>query len=234
MDKQRREGIKRIEKKIEILEKWLNTEIPFVLTSKGNRELDKQGKFELEHIPMSISALRNWNGSKNSRSTVEKYGIPEKTTSTKTWEAAPEYLRERVTGTKTIDNLFVRLKKKSLIQRDSGRISQIRELEEKLAIAKQDHAGIAHEMIGLRLENNTLTEELYITKQKVEGLKLQHNTEIDWRNRLAKQQKERITELEKEKDILLKQLLNISEKTGIYPDQLVPETNVITLERGDK
>jgi hypothetical protein len=68
----------------------------------------------------------------------------------------------------------------------------------------------------------------------MEGLKLQHNTEIDWRNRLAKQQKERITELEKEKDILLKQLLDISEKTGIYPDQLVPETNVITLERGEK
>ena len=234
MEKQRKEAIKRLEKKISILEKWLSTKIPFSLNSNNTRILDKNGGFELEFFPKSISGLRNWNGFKNSFSVVEEYEIPKQLTSTKTWEATPAHIRERVTGTKTTESLFIRLKAKAIIQRDSGRISKVKELEAIVDRVRQDHAAIAHEMIGLRLENDTRTEELYIAEKKVEGLKLQHKTEIEWRNKTALQQKEIIAKLEKEKSSLQKKLLKISKESGINLEELAIKTNVVNLKLGDK
>ena len=234
MEIQRKEAIKRIEQKIDILEKWLNAEIPFSLTGKKTRMLDKNGGFELEYFPTSVSGLRNWNGSKNNSDVIKKYNIPKQMTSTKTWDATPTYMRERVTGTKAIASLFIRLKEKAIIQRDSGRISKVKELEATVTRVKQNHMAIAHEMIGLRLENDTLTAEVYIAEQKLEGLKSQHKVEIEWRNKADIQKKSQITGLEKQNIILQKQLLKISKESGIYPEELTPKTNVIPFDLGDK
>lgn len=234
MDIQRQDAFKRIITKIEILETWLKTEIPFSLTAEGNYILDKDEKFELEYFPKSISALRNWNNTKNSSEVCNKYDIPSKTSSAKSWEAIPENIKERVTGTKSLDNLFERLKVKAHMQRDKGSLSRIKELEEQLILTKQNHAGIAHEMVALRLENDTLVEDIHTAEKKIEGIKLQYKNEIDWRNRLAEQQTERITELEKEKDNLLQQLLEVSEKTGVFPTTSPSKTNVVTFERDNK
>ncbi|TWX68480.1 hypothetical protein ESZ36_08245 [Colwellia demingiae] len=234
MEIQRKEAIKRIEQKIDILEKWLNSEIPFSLTSKKTRMIEKNGGFELEYFPTSVSGLRNWNGSKNNSDVIKKYNIPKQMTSTTTWEATPTYMRERVTGTKAIASLFIRLKEKAIIQRDSGRISKVKELEATVTRVKQNHMAIAHEMIGLRLENDTLTAEVYIAEQKLEGLKSQHKVEIEWRNKADIQKKSQITELEKQNIILQKQLLKISNESGIYPEELTQKTNVVPFDIGDK
>ncbi|MBA6416383.1 hypothetical protein H4J50_10185 [Colwellia sp. 6M3] len=234
MEIQRKEAIKRIEQKIDILENWLNSEIPFSLTSKNTRVLNKNGGFELEYFPTSISGLRNWNGSKNNPDIINKYNIPTQMTSTTTWDATPTYIKECVTGTKKINSIFIRLKEKALIQRDSGRISKVKELEATVTLVKKNHVAIAHEMLGLRLENDTLTAEVYIAEQKLEGLKSQHKVEIEWRNKAAIQQKSQILELEKKNLILQKQLLKISKESGIYPEKLTLKTNVVPFDLGDK
>jgi hypothetical protein len=234
MEKQRKEAITRLEVKISILEVWLSTEIPFSLTKDKARVLDKNGRFVLEYFPTSISALRQWNGLKNSTNVAEEYKIPKQMTSTTTWEATPNFIKERVTGTSKVASLFVRLKDLALIQKDSGRVSRIKELESIISSVKQDHMAIAHEMIALRLENDTLIEENAIADNQIEGQKSLHKREIDWRNKNAIQQKNIITELKKENNALRDSLLKMSQECGVSPDELAIKTNVIPFDLGDK
>ncbi|MGR5236222.1 hypothetical protein [Vibrio alfacsensis] len=227
MEMQRKEAIKRFEKKVEILEYWLETEIPYVLTNEGGNSLDKNGRYVLEYFPLSISGLRAWNGSKNSDVVVTKYSIPQKLTSAESWKAVSDSLRERVEGTKIIPSLFERLKLKARAQRDGGRLGRINELKTKLRIAEQNHAGIATEMIALRNENDDLVSQLKILERKLENANQSRKSETEWRNGLEMQYKNQIETLEGEKQYLLEQLIIIGKKTGVYPELPVQSTNVV-------
>ncbi|TMX34544.1 hypothetical protein [Vibrio parahaemolyticus] len=233
MEIQRKEAIKRFEKKVEILEEWLKTEIPYVLTKEGGNSLDKDGRYVLEYFPLSISALRGWNGSKNSDEVVTEYSIPQKLTSAEAWKAVSESLRARVEGTKIVPSLFERLKQKAKAQRDGGRLGRINELKMKLTIAEQNHAGIASEMIALRMENDDLAAQLKMLQRRFENANQSRKSETEWRNGLEMQYKLQIETLEKEKQYLLDQLVVIGEKTGVYPDFPTPSTNVVSFGKDE-
>ena len=231
MNKQRIDGINRFKKKVQILEAWIKEEIPYVLTNEGFKKIDKNGRFILEYFPLSITAIRAWNGSKNTDKIVETYSIPRKMTSAETWKALPNSTRENIGGTLTLPSLFERLKQKAQIQRDSGRLSQIRALKEEFKVAQLNHVALAHEMMALRLENDILIEDLRVAERKIEGLKKMYKNEIDWRTKSSEQQKRRADDLEEEKLFLIQQMILIGEKTGIYPELPSSPTNILPFER---
>lgn len=232
MDKQRIKAFENLEKKVHVLEKWLENEIPYRRTADGNREEDtKNGGWVQEWFPRSVSALRGWNGSKNSPATIAKYDIPASTTSQNAYNAIPEALRERIEGNYILPSLFERLKEQERIQRENSRVSNIKSLEDELAQAKLNHKGIAHEMVALALDNEALHEDNRVLTQQLNGLKLQHKTEIEWREKLAKQRQREIQKLEEQKQELHNQLIELMDKTGVAPTQSTPQTNIIELKR---
>jgi len=234
MDKQRIEGIKKLEQKVRVLEGWLATDIPHRLSEHGNRVEDsRKGGFQLEWYPKSVSGLRGWNGSKNNPATVAKYGIPKNTTAHTTYKAISQAIRDRIEGTCKLPSLFARLKEKEKMQYDNGHLSKIQNLNSQLALVKKNHEAIAHEMIALRLENDTLNEDVQVKERQMIGLKLQHKSEIEWRNKLAKQQQHQVMELEGQSHHLRQQLNELMEKTGIYPEEPTPQTNIIQLKQDD-
>ena len=79
-DPQQKEAFKRIERKVEILEKWASEGIPFVLVN-GNKQVDDKRKYVLEFFPTSPTGLRKWNGKQNSKEVAKQYDIPPYTTS---------------------------------------------------------------------------------------------------------------------------------------------------------
>ncbi|EDL54001.1 hypothetical protein VSAK1_08326 [Vibrio mediterranei AK1] len=233
MDKQRAEGLKRLEQKVAVLEQWLAMGIPYSRTFNGNREEDnKNGGWLLEWSPKSVSALRMWNGSKNAPAIISEYGIPTKTTSQSTYKAAPKALKERIEGNSKLPGLFERLREQERIQRENGRVSKIKALEDELAQAKLNHEGIAHEMVALTLENEQLCEERRVLEQKKKSLILQHKTEIEWRDKLIQQKQRQIQTLKEEARQLFAQLNEITERAGITLPQPTPQTNIVELREG--
>ncbi|MPW28413.1 hypothetical protein F9L16_05280 [Agarivorans sp. B2Z047] len=235
MDKQRKEGIERVEQKLKILETWVNTEIPYLRTRDGLRiESNAVGEFKLEYFPKSVSALRRWNGHKNSFEVVEKFAIPHKITSTETYKASPTYLRERIEGNCTLESIFERLKNKALLQTQNRKSTEIKNLKRALNQAENNHKAIAHELISIRLENQLLTERCLTYDLTIKGLKKQHAVEIEWRNTVAVNYQEKLLALESTNNQLRQTLLDLSEREGISIELEQLESNIIDFTGGNQ
>ena len=200
---QREEAFKRLEQKISILEDWIKDGIPFELKG-GNKQINKKEKIVLEFFPTSISALRGWNGSKNSKDAVKRYKIPKYQTSAGVWKAAPKRITNRVENEGESESLFECLKLKAKFQSDNKNKSKIKELEELLAISQMNHKGLADELIQLRLDNIYLTEELHTSENVIKGTKSTIKTQFKWKDELLKQAHNKTSKLKIENGKLKK------------------------------
>ncbi|MGY5452016.1 hypothetical protein ACVFI8_13905 [Agarivorans sp. MS3-6] len=235
MDKQRREGIERVEQKLKILETWVNTEIPYLRTRDGLRiESNTIGEFKLEYYPKSVSALRRWNGHKNSSEVVEKFGIPQKITSTETYKASPSYLRERIEGNRTLESIFERIKNKALLQTQNRKSTELTNLKHALNQAKNNHKAIAHELVSIRLENQQLIERCRTFGLTIKGLKNQHAVEIEWRNTVALNYQAKLLALESTNNQLRQTLLDLCEREGISIELEQLKSNIIDFTGGNQ
>ena len=204
-DPQRKEAFERLEKKITILEDWIECGIPFKLKD-GNKQIDKKGKIVLEFFPTSITALKDWNGSKNSDDIVKKNKIPRFQTSAEVWKAAPKRITSRVNNDGESESLFDRLKIKAKFQSDNKNKSKIDKLEELLTISQMNHKGLADELIQLRLDNMYLAEELATAEKQLNGAKSTMKEQLKWRDNQIKQAHSNITQLKMENSKLKKML----------------------------
>ncbi len=206
IEPQRLEAFKRLEKKITILEGWIENGIPFKLKD-GNKQLDKKGKIILEFFPTSISALRGWNGSQNSEETVKKAKIPKFQTSLATIKAAPSRIINRINNNGDSKSLFERLKIKAKFQSDNKNKSKIEELEESLVISQMNHKGLADELIQLRLDNIYLTEELHTAENIIKSTKSNTKVQFEWKDEKLKQAHNTTAQLKTE-NLKLKRILD--------------------------
>lgn len=213
IDPQRKEAFERLENKITILEDWIEGGIPFKLKD-GNKQIDKNGKIILEFFPISISALKKWNGSKNSKEVVKENKIPKFQTSADVWKAAPKRITNRVENDGESESLFERLKIKAKFQSDNKNKSKIQELEELLAISQMNHKGLADELIQLRLDNIYLTEELHTSGNLNKSTKSNMKTQSKWKDDQLKQANNNLSQLKLENS----QLKTLLAEHGISDD----------------
>lgn len=177
-DPQQIKAFERIERKVEILEKWANEEIPFVLV-KGNKQVDDNGKYILEFFPTSPTGLRKWNGKQNSKEVIKQYNIPPFTTSANSLSAIPTSLTLRIFGDKNKLNLWERLKFKAKLQSNTKEKNALQELEEQLKISEANHQGLAFELIELRVTNKYLEEENSSLENQIESVRLTITSQLD-------------------------------------------------------
>lgn len=185
-DPQQKEAFERIEKKVEILEKWASEGIPFVIVN-GNKQVDNKGKYVLEFFPSSPTGLRNWNGKQNSKEVVKQYDIPPFTTSAKSLDAIPTSLKLRIYGDKNRLNLWERLKFKAKLQANTKEKNALQELEEKLKVSEANHQGLAYELIELRLTNKHLEEENSTLENQIESVRVSIKSQLDLKKKQLKQ-----------------------------------------------
>jgi len=221
-DKQRDEAFKRIKKKLDILDEWINDGIPFMLVN-GNKQVDAKGKFLLEHFPTSVRGLRLWNGDKNSEEVIKKYKIPTTQTSDKSWKAAPRATHIRVEGSEGKLSIFERLKEKALIQSSNKQKTKIQELEEKLKFSETNHNGLANELIQLRLDNNFLESELSTAEKRLAGAQQVMNQQLEFKTNKLKQADNNIKTLK----VKVNQLEALLVDNGIEYSEIEKATSVI-------
>lgn len=185
-DPQQIKAFERIERKVEILEKWVNEEIPFVLV-KGNKQVDDNGKYILEFFPTSPTGLRRWNGKQNSKDVITQYDIPPFTTSAKSLNAIPTSLKLRIFGDENKINLWERLKFKAKLQSNTKEKNALQELEEQLKISEANHQGLAFELIELRVTNKYLEEENSSLENQIESVRLTITSQLDLKKKQLKQ-----------------------------------------------
>lgn len=185
-DPQQIKAFERIERKVEILEKWANEEIPFVLV-KGNKQVDDNGKYILEFFPTSPTGLRKWNGKQNSKEVIKQYNIPPFTTSANSLSAIPTSLTLRIFGDKNKLNLWERLKFKAKLQSNTKEKNALQELEEQLKISEANHQGLAFELIELRVTNKYLEEENSSLENQIESVRLTITSQLDLKKKQLKQ-----------------------------------------------
>ncbi|MBM7072461.1 hypothetical protein JQC92_10515 [Shewanella sp. 202IG2-18] len=185
-DPQQKEAFERIEKKVEILEKWASEGIPFVIVN-GNKQVDNKGKYVLEFFPSSPTGLRNWNGKQNSKEVVKQYDIPPFTTSAKSLDAIPTSLKLRIYGDKNRLNLWERLKFKAKLQANTKEKNALQELEEKLKVSEANHQGLAYELIELRLTNKHLEDENSTLENQIESVHVSIKSQLDLKKKQLKQ-----------------------------------------------
>lgn len=186
LEKQRQEAFIRIDKKLDILEQWLNEGIPFKLIG-GNKQVDANGNYVLEYFPTSVRGLRLWNGENNSYEVVKKYQIPQVQTSDQAWKAAPKSTHTRVGDNENRLSIFVRLREKAAIQRSNKQKTKIDELDEKLSFSETSRAGLATELVQLRLENKSLENELIIAETRLRDAKHVMSQQLEFKNKAIQQ-----------------------------------------------
>lgn len=206
LELQRKEAFRRIDKKLNILEQWVNEGIPFKLVA-GNRQVDTQGNYVLEYYPTSIRGLRLWNGEQNSEEVVREYQIPTTQTSDKAWKAAPSTTHIRVKGNKDRLSIFALLKEKAAIQRSNKQKTKIDELEEKLVFSEKNRVGLASELVQLRLENKALEKELSTSKTRLADAQLIMSQQLDFKNKTIRQSADDKKTLQNEIDRLKARLI---------------------------
>lgn len=185
-DPQQLKAFERLERKVEILEKWVNEGIPFVLV-KGNKQVDDNGKYILEFFPTSPTGLRKWNGKQNSKEVIQQYDIPPFTTSAKSLNAIPTSLKLRIFGDENKINLWERLKFKAKLQSNTKEKNALQELEEQLKISEANHQGLAFELIELRVTNKYLEEENSSLENQIESVRLTITSQLDLKKKQLKQ-----------------------------------------------
>lgn len=221
-DPQQIEAFERIEKKIEILEKWANEGIPFVLVN-GNKQVDDKGKYVLEFFPTSPTGLRKWNGKQNSKDVVKQYDIPPYTTSAKSLDAIPTGLKLRIYGDDNKLNLWERLKFKAKLQSNAKEKNALQEIEEELKISEANHQGLAYELIELRVTNKHLEEENSTLENQIESVRLSIKSQLDLKEKQLKQSELKSKQLSIE-NAKLKKLLD---EHGIDYDNADESTSII-------
>ncbi|MCH2256036.1 MAG: hypothetical protein MK088_05340 [Alteromonas sp.] len=183
---QREEAFRRIDKKLDILELWLDEGIPFKLIN-GNKQVDSKGNYVLEDFPKSVRGLRLWNGKENSKEVVAKYQIPTTQTSDKAWKAAPSATRIRAEGNENRPNIFDLLKEKASIQRSNKQKTRIDELEEKLRFSEKKCNGLAAELVQLRIANKALEKDVLIAETRLEDSRHVMLQQLDFKSKTIKQ-----------------------------------------------
>lgn len=221
-DKQRDEAFLRIEKKLDILDGWIDDGIPFKLVN-GNKQVDAKGKFLLEYFPTSVRGLRLWNGDTNSKQVIKKYGIPTTQTSDKAWKAAPKATRIRAEGTEDRLSIFNYLREKALIQRSNKQKTKIQVLEENLEFSKTKRNGLATELIQLRLDNNFLESELSTAENKLASAQQIMNQQLEFKTKILQQSENKIKSLSLE----INQLKALLMDNGIEYSTIEKATSVI-------
>ncbi len=227
-DPQQKEAFERIERKVEILEKWASEGIPFLLV-KGNKQVDDKGKYVLEFFPSSPTGLRKWNGKQNSKDVVKQYDIPPFTTSAKSLDAIPTSLKLRIYGDKNKLNIWERLKFKAKIQSSTKEKNILQELEKELKISEANHQGLAYELIELRMTNKHLEEENSTLENQIESVRLYIKSQLDLKKKQLKQSDLKSKQLSIE-NAKLKKLLG---EHGIDYENADESTSIIDF-RGSK
>lgn len=186
LERQREEAFRRIDKKLDILELWLDEGIPFKLIN-GNKQVDSKGNYVLEDFPKSVRGLRLWNGKENSKEVVAKYQIPTTQTSDKAWKAAPSATRIRAEGNEDRPSIFDLLKEKASIQRSNKQKTRIDELEEKLRFSEKKCNGLAAELVQLRIANKALEKDVLIAETRLEDARHVMLQQLDFKSKTIKQ-----------------------------------------------
>lgn len=186
LERQREEAFRRIDKKLDILELWLDNGIPFKLID-GNKQVDSKGNYVLEDFPKSVRGLRLWNGKGNSKEVVAKYQIPAVQTSDKAWKAAPIATRIRAEGNEDRPSIFDLLKEKASIQRSNRQKTRINELEEKLTFSEKKCNGLANELVQLRIANKALEKDVRIAETRLEDARHVMSQQLDFKSKTIKQ-----------------------------------------------
>ncbi|MCW8090559.1 hypothetical protein [Alteromonas sp. ASW11-130] len=186
LERQREEAFRRIDKKLDILELWLDNGIPFKLIN-GNKQVDSKGNYVLEDFPKSVRGLRLWNGKGNSKEVVAKYQIPAVQTSDKAWKAAPIATRIRAEGNEDRPSIFDLLKEKASIQRSNRQKTRINELEEKLTFSEKKCNGLANELVQLRIANKALEKDVRIAETRLEDARHVMSQQLDFKSKTIKQ-----------------------------------------------
>lgn len=213
IEDQRTEAFKRLESKIEILEGWAVSGIPFKLID-AHKQVDDKGKLVLEYFPTSIRGLRLWNGTQNTENIAKKFKIPTSQTSDKVWKAAPKTISIRVEGSEEKLSLFMRLRETALIQSSNKEKTKIQELEEKLDISEMNRKGLANELIELRVTNKYFEEELSTAANQIEGTQEIMSQQLGWKIKVLNQAENKLKEL----NIELNRLKKLLTKNGIEYD----------------
>jgi hypothetical protein len=206
LEHQRQEAFLRIDKKLDILELWINEGIPFTLVS-GNKQVDTKGNYVLEYFPTSVRGLRLWNGEQNSKDVVKKYQIPTTQTSDKAWKAAPSTTHIRAEGNEDRLSIFALLKEKAAIQRSNKQKTKIDELEEKLMFNEKKCAGLANELVQLRLENKALVKELITAETRLSDARHVMSQQLDFKSKAIRQSESDNKTLKNEIDKLKARLI---------------------------
>lgn len=201
LERQREEAFRRIDKKLDILELWLDEGIPFKLIN-GNKQVDSKGNYVLEDFPKSVRGLRLWNGKENSKEVVSKYQIPTTQTSDKAWKAAPSATRIRAEGNEDRPSIFALLKEKASIQRSNKQKTRIDELEEKLRFSEKKCNGLAAELVQLRIANKALEKDVLIAETRLEDARHLMLQQLDFKSKTIKQSENDNKSLQNEIDKL--------------------------------
>ena len=206
IENQRKEAFLRIDKKLDILELWLNEGIPFKLVN-GNKQINSKGEYVLEYFPTSVRGLRLWNGEQNSEDVVEKYQIPRTQTSDKAWKAAPSATHIRAQGGVDRLSIFSLLKEKAAIQRSNKQKTRIDELKEKLIFSEKKCNGLASELVQLRLENKTLEKGLLTAEMRLSDSRHVMSQQLDFKNKAIRKSESDNKTLQNENDKLKSRLI---------------------------
>ncbi|GAC03049.1 MAG: hypothetical protein CL578_18210 [Alteromonadaceae bacterium] len=206
LERQREEAFRRIDKKLDILELWLDEGIPFKLIN-GNKQVDSKGNYVLEDFPKSVRGLRLWNGKENSEEVVKKYHIPAAQTSDRAWKAAPSATRIRVEGNEDRASIFALLKEKASIQRSNKQKTRIDELEEKLTFSEKKSNGLAAELVQLRIANKALEKDVRIAETRLEDARHVMSQQLDFKSKTIKQSENDNKTLQNEIDKLKARLI---------------------------
>ena len=206
LERQREEAFRRIDKKLDILELWLDEGIPFKLIN-GNKQVDSKGNYVLEDFPKSVRGLRLWNGKGNSEEVVAKYQIPTTQTSDKAWKAASSATRMRAEGNEDRPSIFALLKEKASIQRSNKQKTRIDDLEEKLTFSEKKCNGLAAELVQLRIANKALEKDVRIAETRLEDARHVMSQQLDFKSKAVKQLENNNNELQSEIDKLKARLI---------------------------
>lgn len=186
LDPQRKEAFLRIDKKLYILEEWIDEGIPFQLVD-GNKQVDPKGRFILEYFPTSVRGLRLWNGKQNSDEAVKEYEIPTTQTSDTAWKAAPNATRMRAEGNEDRLSIFDLLKEKAEIQSSNKQKTRIQELEEQLRFGVTNREGLANALIQLRLDNKYLENELSTAESRLADARHVMKQQLEYKTKQIQQ-----------------------------------------------
>ena len=134
-----------IDRKLEILRKWLEEGIPYKVDDSGHTLLDENDRKVLEYFPSSSRQFKLWDGSQNTPKL--RASFPPLTVT------GNDTLSKRKDSAAQVAKITEDLKDRAKSQLSEGRLSRIRELEQDLSILNK---ALNNRIVELRDQQRTL------------------------------------------------------------------------------